>query len=388
MTSDRPQELRKFVAPEFIFGEGSLDRAGQYAANLGARKVLVVSDPGVVEAGWTNRVLASLDGAGLSHAEFTQVTPNPRATEVMAGAETWRKEGCDALVAVGGGSPIDCAKGIGVVVSNNRHVLEFAGVDRISSPMPPLICVPTTGGTSADVSQFAIITDAEQRRKAAIISKAVVPDVSLIDPRTLTSMDSWLTACTGVDAMVHAIEAFVSSGQSPITDTHALEAIRRLSGHLLPSYSDPENVEKRAEVMLGALQAGLAFSNASLGGVHAMAHSLGGMLDLPHGECNAMLVDHVIAFNFPEATDRYTRIGEAMGLDLRKMNQQQARDAVLQGIRRLRSAVGIEETLGNKGVHRTEIPELSRNAMEDPCIVTNPRVPTQRDIEVIYEESL
>ena len=200
--------------------------------------------------------------------------------------------------------------------------------------------------------------------------------------------DPWLTACTGIDAMVHAIEAFVSSGHSPITDTHALEAVQLISSSLLDSLSDPTNVEIRGKVMLGSLQAGLAFSNASLGGVHAMAHSLGGLLDLPHGECNAMLFDHVIAFNFPEAADRYGRIGEALGLELRKMTSKEARAAVLDEIRRLRGAVGLRETLGAKGVHRTEIPELSCNAMEDPCMLTNPRVPVHRDIEVIYEESL
>ena len=388
MTPRSRSELRKFLAPEFIFGEGALELAGQYAKKLGVNKVLVVSDPGVIAAGWTDRVMADFEEVGLKSALFRDVTSNPRAAEVMAGAEVWRREGCDGLIAVGGGSPLDCAKGIGVVVSNGRPIIEFAGVDRIAMPMPPLICVPTTGGTAADVSQFAIIMDWEQHRKLAIISKAVVPDLSLIDPQTLTTMDPWLTACTGIDALVHGVEAYVSSGHSPITDTHALEAIRLVSSSLLDCLADPDNVPKRARVMLGSLQAGLAFSNASLGGVHAMAHSLGGALDLPHGECNAMLVDHVVAFNFPEAAERYQRIGEAMGMDLCKMNAEEAKQAILGEIRRLREAAGICDTLGAKGVHRSEIPELSRFAMEDPCMLTNPRLPKHRDIEVIYEESL
>lgn len=187
-------ELRKFVAPEYIFGVGARSLAGRYARNLGARKVLVVSDPGVVAAGWTGDVTDSLEAEGLPFVLFTDVSPNPRAEQVMAGAELYRTEKCNAIVAVGGGSPMDCAKGIGIVSSNHKHILLFKGVDQVQHPMPPLICIPTTGGTSADVSQFAIITDPLEKLKIAIISKSVVPDLALIDPLTLTSMDPFLTA--------------------------------------------------------------------------------------------------------------------------------------------------------------------------------------------------
>ena len=220
-------------------------------------------------------------------------------------------------MAVGGGSVIDCAKGIGIVSSNRRHILEFVGADRIPTPMPPVVCVPTTGGTSADLSQFAIFTDLVARTKVAIVSKAVVPDVSLIDPRTLTTMDRYLTACTGMDALVHAFEAFASNAHSPLTDLHALEAIRLVRTSLPACIRDPSDLDARGRMMLASLEAGLAFSNASLGAVHAMAHSLGGALDLPHGECNSILLSHVVAFNFSTASERYDRIGEAMGLDWR-----------------------------------------------------------------------
>lgn len=388
MTDSVNMELRKFLAPEFIFGDGSLDLAGRYAENLGARRVLLVTDPGVEAAGWPEKVGAALDKAGIEYAQFMGVSSNPREEEVMAGADVYRNESCDAILSVGGGSPTDCAKGIGIVVANNGHILDFEGVDQVREPMPPMICVPTTGGTSADVSQFAIITDQPDKRKIAIISKAVVPDVSLIDPRTLTTMDPYLTACTGMDALVHAIEAYVSVGHSPITDTHALEAIRLVSKHLLESIAEPMDLELRGKVMLGSLQAGLAFSNASLGSVHAMAHSLGGLLDLPHGECNAMLLDHVIEFNFPEAADRYKRIGEAMHVDMAKRTTSEARTAILNAVRDLRTAAGIQATLSERGVKKADVPALSENAMQDPCLVTNPRRPTQRDIEVVYEEAL
>lgn len=381
-------ELRKFVAPEFIFGVGSRLQAGRYARNLGGRRVLVVTDPGVVKAGWTADVTGSLEEAGLECTVFSGVTSNPRAEEVMAGVEEYRQGECNAVVAVGGGSPMDCAKGIGIVSANGRHILEYEGVDQVPLPGPPLICVPTTGGTSADVSQFAIITDQAKRNKIAIISKLVVPDVSLIDPLTLTTMDPYLTACTGLDALTHAVEALVSNASSPVTDLQALEAIRLITANLLPSLEDLDDVTHRAEVMLGSLEAGLAFSNASLGAVHAMAHSLGGYLDLPHGECNALLHEHVVAFNFQVVPGKYIRAGEAMGLDMRGMSHSHAKKTVSVEINRLRRAARVDRSLGKIGVHRTDIPELAGMAMRDACLVTNPRQPNKRDLETIYEEAL
>lgn len=381
-------ELRKFVAPEIVFGVGAIDRVGQYATLYGARRVFVVSDPGVVAAGWTGKVLASLEAAGFRYFVFTSVSPNPRAEEVMIGAEKHRLEHCDLIVAVGGGSAIDCAKGIGIVVSNPGSILDYEGIDRIAAPMPPLICIPTTAGTSADVSQFSIITDLQKRTKIAIISKAVVPDVAIIDPRTLTTMDPYLTACTGMDALVHAIEAYVSNASSPLTDLHALQAIRLIGAHLLPSIAITHDLEHRSQMMLGSLEAGLAFSNASLGAVHAMAHSLGGALDLSHGECNAMLLEHVVAFNYAEAGDRYRDVARALGLDVERMTVSESRRAVFDEFRRLRIASGIYGGLEARGVRVADIADLAANALNDACMVTNPRSAVKRDLEVIFEEAL
>lgn len=380
--------LRKFLAPEVVFGAGARRLAGRYVKNFGAGKVLLVTDQGVIAAGWADEVATALEQAGVPFSLFSGVSPNPRAEEMMAGAEHYRLHGCDVLVAVGGGSAIDCAKGIGIVSSNRRHILELEGVDKVAEPMPPVICVPTTGGTSADVSQFVIVNDLELRTKVAIISKSVVPDVSLVDPETLTTMDPFLTACTGMDALVHAVEAYVSNAHSPLTDVHALQAIRLIYPNLAACLRDPKDVALRGPVMLGSLEAGLAFSNASLGAVHAMAHSLGGYLDLPHGECNAMLLHHVAAFNFPSASERYEQIGGAMGLDMRGMRKSQKRAAVLAAIQRLRRKMGVGATLGSRGVTRGDVSDLARHALLDACLVTNPRRPGRRDLEVIYEEAL
>lgn len=380
-------ELRKFVAPETIFGIGALHVAGQYASKFGITRPLVVSDPGVMAAGWADRTMESLAAFDIEGVLFTSITPNPKAEEVMAGAAVYLENACDGIVAVGGGSPMDCAKGIGIVVSNGGHILDYEGVDKILIPMPPLICIPTTAGTSADVSQFAIINDTGRKTKIAIISKTIIPDVALIDPQTLTTKEPYLVACTGMDALAHAVEAYVSNAHSAMTDLHALEAIRLLSTSLQESLEHPDNMELKAKTMLGSMQAGLAFSNASLGAVHAMAHSLGGYKDLPHGECNAMLLPHVIDFNFSAVPERFRTIAGAMGLDARGMLETDIKKWLHDRIHELRTAIGIRDALTAKGISLTDIPVLSGKAVLDPCLITNPRTANKHDIQIIYEEA-
>jgi alcohol dehydrogenase class IV len=381
-------ELRKFVAPEFVFGAGSFDLVGRYARNFGGKRVMVVADQGIIDVGWCAQVVAKLAEEDIDCRIFSAISENPRAEEVMAGAAFYAENGCDVLVAVGGGSVMDCAKGIGIAATNQRNIVEFEGIDKVPVPGPPLICIPTTAGTSADVSQFAIISNRARHCKIAIISKTTVPDVALIDPAVTLTMDSYLTACTGMDALVHAIEAYVSTAHSPLIDLHALEAIRLISTYLPAVMEQPDDLELRGWVMLGSLEAGLAFSNASLGAVHAMAHSLGGLFDLAHGECNAILLEPVIAYNFPEAGNRYHKIGEALGLKLHNHSPREVEAAILKQIKHLREKIGIHSTLAAKGVRTSDITELARNALQDPCMVTNPRMPNLHDIEEIYEKAL
>jgi len=381
-------ELRKFVAPEFIFGDNSRLLTVRYAKNYGAKRVLLVTDCGVKQAGWSTEITNLLQQENFEVVVFDTVSPNPRDYEIMAGAELYITMRCDVIVAVGGGSVLDCAKGIGIVVSNGGSILNFEGVDQVPRPMPPLICIPTTGGTSADVSQFAIINNTTEKVKIAIISKSVVPDVALIDPVTLTTMSPYLTACTGMDALVHAIEAYVSNASSPITDMHALEAIKLISSNLVQSVNEPDNLPLRGKIMLASLQAGLAFSNASLGCVHAMAHSLGGFLDLPHGECNALLLPHVVDFNYSASPERFVQIGMALGLNVKGLSDKECKTAIIQDILQLRNSAGILETLASRGVNKSDLQRLAEKAIADPCNATNPRKPIQRDLEIIYEEAL
>ncbi|NYB52155.1 MAG: iron-containing alcohol dehydrogenase [Methanobacteriaceae archaeon] len=385
---DNVLELRKFVAPEFIFGSGARLLVGRYAKNFGARKVLVVTDPHVLSLGLVNPVFESLKDEGIDYVVYSNVTPNPNEEQVMQGSNVNLNENCNFIVAVGGGSPMDCAKAIGIVCSNNKDVCEFEGVDKVAVPSPPLICIPTTAGSAADVSQFAIITDSRRKLKMAIVSKTVVPDVALIDPETTLTMDRFLTLCTGFDVLSHAVEAYGSNASSPITDLHALEAIRLVASNLIPTSNDLQNIDLRAQMMLSSLHAGLAFSNASLGLIHAMAHSLGGFLDLPHGECNAILLDHVVEFNFESEVEKYRQIGEALGLQLGGVSDNEAKRILIGGIRDLKAQAGINHSLKDAGVTTSDIPELARKAMNDACIITNPRRPSLSDVEVIFKNAL
>lgn len=381
-------ELRKFVVPEFIFGVGARHKIGTYARNLNAKKVLIVSDPGVIAAGWLRELQGDLEEVGVRHTVFSNVTPNPRDHEIMAGVVAYREAGCDVIVALGGGSVIDCAKGISVVAANGGHILEYEGVDAIPQPGQPLICIPTTAGTAADISQFAIINAVERRTKIAIISKIVVPDVALVDPETTLTMPTDLTAFSGLDAMTHAIEAFVSSASSPMSDVHALAAIRGVKENLAKVVADPSNLVAREQMMLASLQAGMAFSNASLGATHAMAHSLGGYLDLPHGECNALLLPAVMDYNFNDSEERFIRIGEALGLDMSSGPRSLKLQRILDDIQGLSRAVGINGGLAQRGVSRGTVADLAEHAIRDSCIYTNPRRATTSDLRTIYSEAL
>ena len=381
-------EMRKFVAPEFIFGVGSRRRAAYYARHLMARRVLVVSDPGVIAAGWLKDVQDDLTEAGIESVVFHALTPNAKDHEVMAGAAVYARERCDVIVAIGGGSVIDCAKAIGIVHANGRHVLAFEGVDQVEVPGPTLICIPTTAGTAADISQFCIIANTAGRYKMAIISKTVVPDVALVDPETTLSMNPYLTACTGLDALTHAIEAYVSTASSPVVDVHALAAIRLVRDNIEQAVAESDCLPARENMLLASLQAGLAFSNASLGAVHALAHSLGGYLDLAHGECNALLLEHVVRFNFESAPERYRQIGEALGIDMRGLSERECSSRIAEALNALRNRLGIVDSLAARGVRTADISALAVHALDDACLVTNPRRANNADLQTIYGEAL
>ena len=376
--------LRKFLAPEIVYGQGSINLAGRHAKSLGASKVFIVTDPGVRKAGWACIVEKSLKDSDIEYTIFDSVSENPKDHEVMTGVDICRNEGCDLIVSVGGGSPMDCAKGIGVMMGNPGNIIDYEGVDMIPNPGPPMIFIPTTAGTSADVSQFAIITNTLKKVKIAIISKMVIPDIALIDPETTMTMPRDLTAATGMDALCHAFEAYVSNAASPLTDMAALTSVEIIADNLHRAFQEPQNIVHRDKMMTASLMAGLAFSNAGLGLVHGMAHSLGGAMGLAHGECNALLLEKVVQFNYPAASEKYDRLAKAFHIDLSGKNEQERGAAISYQIEKLRNRLGIHHRLVDLGVKSSDISKLSEFAFGDPCLATNPRDADLEDIKKIY----
>ncbi len=380
-------EPRKFLAPEYIFGIDTRKMATSYCRKLGGNRVLVVTDPGVMNTRWYPELIEDLEASKIDFIVYSNVSPNPRDYEIMEGARIYSENKCSLILAMGGGSVLDCAKGIGIVSSNFKEIHAFEGVDMIEHPIPPLICIPTTGGTAADVSQFAIINNTSEKYKMAIISKALVPDISLVDPLVLTTMDSYLTACVGMDALSHAFEAFVSNANSPFTDMYALESIRLINANLIESTKNPMEMQYRGNMMLASLYAGLAFSNASLGCVHSLSHSLGGYLDLPHGESNAIMLPHVVNYNFNASSDRYTHIANELGIKTPGLTSSEVKNALVDYLFDMQKALNIHQDLKSWGVKSDITPTLAGKAINDPCNATNPRVPSRDDLISLYNEA-
>jgi alcohol dehydrogenase len=278
--TNSPHAVAKFLVPDVIFGVGVLPEVGQAARRQGAVHVLVVSDRAVREAGWTGEVLRHLAEAGVSAQLWDGLTPNPKDHEVAAGCAAYLDGGCDVLVAVGGGSCIDAAKAIAVLATQAQPaapggIAGYAGVGKVPGPLPPTVMVPTTGGSGSDVSQFCVVTDTARQLKVTVGARALVPDISVTDPRTLTTVPHDITAYTAIDALSHAVESYMSLAASFLTDAHALTAMRGVCEHLLPALDRPGDLEPREGLARASLQAGLAFSNALLGATHAISHQLG-----------------------------------------------------------------------------------------------------------------
>ncbi|WP_300018441.1 iron-containing alcohol dehydrogenase [Pseudonocardia sp.] len=389
--SPRPEgslRLSKFHAPEIVFGPESLPEAAHAAVRLGARRPFVVTDPGVMEAGWPVELLAWLRDAGLDPQVWLDLTPNPKDHEIEAGYRRYADAGCDVVLGIGGGSVIDAAKGVALLAANGGRILDYEGIDRIEHPIPPLIMMPTTSGTGADVSQFCIVTDTERHTKITIMGRALVPDVSVVDPRLLVTMPEWLNAATGLDALTHGIEAFVSLAHGPLTDHHALQAISLVNGNLAETMLRPRNADARSLMAQAALEAGLAFTNAILGATHAMSHQVGGMLDLPHGVVNGVLLPHVIRFNGADGPERFVPIAQAMGLDVARVPAEEAVHMVAEAVRELGDEVGVPKGLSALGVMAEDIPRLAQLTLGDACLTTNPRGASVEDIDALFRAAM
>jgi alcohol dehydrogenase class IV len=384
----QPSRILKFHAPEIVFGIDSMAEAAHAAVRLGALRPLLVTDPGLIEAGWVDELLGHLKTQCVDARVWSGLTPNPKDHEIAAGYETYRSHACDVLIALGGGSVIDAAKGVAILAANGGHILDYEGVDKATMPLPPLVVVPSTSGTGADVSQFCIVTDTARGTKVTILGRALVPDITVIDPRLLTTMPEWLAAATGLDALTHGIEAFVSLGHNQLTDHHALRAVVMVTDNLVHTMERPNEMPARVLMAQAALEAGLAFTNAILGAAHAMSHQVGGLLDLPHGVINGILLPHVIRFNAEADPAPFATIAACLGVADRRAPAGEAALALADRIQKLAADVGVPRGLADIGVRDEDVPRLASTALQDACMSTNPRPADEAQMQVLFRAAL
>jgi len=380
--------LLKFHAPEIVFGVDSMVEAAHAALRLGAVRPMLVTDPGLIEAGWADEIVRHLADQGVRGCLWSELTPNPKDHEIAAGYQTYAEHGCDVLVAVGGGSVIDAAKGVAILAANGGDIRDYEGVDKAEVPIPPLVVVPSTSGTGADVSQFCIVTDTTRNTKITILGRALVPDITVIDPRLLTTMPEWLNAATGLDALTHGIEAFVSLGHNQLTDHHALRAVQMVTENLAHTIERPTEMAHRVLMAQAALEAGLAFTNAILGAAHAMSHQVGGLLDLPHGVINGVLLPHVIRFNAEADPEPYAVIAACLGVSEAGAPAAEAAAALAERIEQLAGQVGVPRGLAQLGVRDDDLPRLARTALQDACMSTNPRPADEAQMQALFRAAM
>lgn len=374
-----------FIPAVNVMGAGSVNEATQAIYDLGFRKALIVTDVGLVTVGVASQVADLLLRKGIQSVVFEGTKPNPTVANVEAGLSLLQASQCDCVISLGGGSPHDCAKGIALCASNGGHISDYEGLDRSSKPQLPLISINTTAGTASEMTRFCIITDEKRHVKMAIVDRNVTPILSVNDPELMVGMSKGLTAATGMDALTHAVEAYVSTAATPITDACAIKAIELISANLRIAVNDGKNMEARENMAYAQFLAGMAFNNASLGYVHAMAHQLGGFYDLPHGVCNAVLLPHVEEFNASTSATRLSDVARALGEDVSKLDPSAGASAAVTAIRHLSKDVGIPAGLEALGAKRSDIPTLAENALKDVCGLTNPRPASKTEIESIFE---
>ena len=383
-----PDGVVKFQAPEIVFGPGALAEAGFAARRIGAQRPFLVTDPGIIEAGWADELTRHLADVDLPVTRWSGVTPNPKDTEIAAGYDRYQASGCDVIVAVGGGSVIDAAKGVAILTGNGGGILDYTGVDKVTRPIPPMLMIPSTAGTGADVSQFCIVTDTRGLTKVTIMGRALVPDTSITDPRLLTTMPDDLAAATGLDALTHGIESFVSRAHNPLADGHSLNAVRLVFENLPRLVDGSDRGSLRDHMAQASLEAGMAFTNALLGATHAMSHQVGGLLDLPHGVVNGVLLPHVIRFNAAETPDRFVPLALAAGLPAQGMPGEEAANLLADLVRDIGDRLGIPRGLASLGVAESDVDTLAKNALDDACLATNPRPAAHDDLAALFRAAL
>ena len=379
----------RFVLNETSYhGKGAIQEIATEVKGRGFEKCFVCSDPDLLKFGVTKKVTDVLENAGIAYEIYSQIKANPTIENVQTGVEAFKKSGADCIVAIGGGSSMDTAKAIGIIIANPEFadVRSLEGVAPTKNKCVPIIAVPTTAGTAAEVTINYVITDAEKNRKMVCVDVHDIPVVAVVDPDMMSSMPKGLTAATGMDALTHAIEGYITKGAWEMSDMFHLNAIEIISKNLRGAVANTP--EGREGMALGQYIAGMGFSNVGLGIVHSMAHPLGALYDTPHGVANAILLPTVMEYNAEATGEKYRDIAKAMGVEgVDEMSLEDARKAAVAAVKQLSEDVGIPKDLKNI-VKEEDLDFLAQSAMDDACRPGNPKDPTKEDIIALYKALL
>jgi 4-hydroxybutyrate dehydrogenase len=374
-----------------VFGAGAVRELGSQARRLGIERPLLVTDPGVVECGLAERVITQAQCAGLALRLFSEVSPNPVEKNVLDGLESYRQGNCDAVIGLGGGSPLDTAKAIRLAATHplplDQYDDQLNGGDKIGANLPPMIAIATTAGTGSEVGRSTVIILKSTDRKTVIFSPHLMPNVTLADPELTLGMPPKITAGTGLDALTHNVEAYLALGYHPMCDAIALQGTRLAIRYLSRAVNEGRDLEARTNMLMAAMMGAVAFQKG-LGAVHSLAHPLSSMANLHHGTTNGILLPHVLEFNRASSEDRLHDLALAMDLDVSQQSASEAADAVIARVRTLLDEVGIPSRLTAFGVTREMIPALAKKAMEDACHLSNPRRCSEADMAALYERAL
>ncbi|CAG0984745.1 alcohol dehydrogenase [Geobacteraceae bacterium] len=377
-----------FIPTVTLMGVGSSKETGAQVKALGAKKALLVTDKGISAMGMADQIKQQVEAAGVAVVIFDGAEPNPTDTNVHDGVKVYQENGCDAIISLGGGSSHDCAKGVGLVMGNGGNIRDFEGVNKSTRPMPPFVAINTTAGTASEMTRFCIITNTDTHVKMAIVDWRCTPNIAINDPVLMLGKPAPLTAATGMDALTHAVEAYVSTIATPITDACALQAIKLIAEYLSPAVANGDNLEARDRMAYAEYLAGMAFNNASLGYVHSMAHQLGGFYNLPHGVCNAILLPAVCEFNTIACPKRFADIAVALGEDISGLAPMDAAAKAIAAIRKLSAAIGIPAGLKELNVKEEDLKVMAENAKKDACQLTNPRKATLDQVVGIFKAAM
>lgn len=372
-----------FMMPSVnFFGPGVIEKVGDRAKMLKMTKVLIVTDSFLagLENGPVKQTEASLKNAGVAYSIFTGVEPNPKIRNVKAGKAQYEKENCDSIISVGGGSSHDCAKGIGIVLTNGDDLSALAGIETLTEALPPLMAVNTTAGTASEITRHAVITNEEIHLKFVVVSWRNVPLVSFNDPLLMLDVPMKLTAATGMDALCHCVESYVSENRNPITDAQARQGIELIAKYLRPAVANGHDVEARTNMAYASLLAGMAFNNADLGYVHAMAHQLGGQYDAPHGVCCAVLMPTVEKWNIISNPERFRDIAIFLGENVEGLSVRDAADVAIDALNQISEDVGIPTNIKDLGAKPEDFELMAKNALRDGNAFSNPRKGNKQDI--------